>query len=358
MSKQLNVLVLGLGGHVSQGILKALAASSLQPRIVGACISPMARGLYLTDRAYISPLAADPRFIDWLIKICRTEKIDAVLSGAEPNLMAMADHADEIKAQSGAICIVSRPEALAIGDDKLVTCDWLKANKFNFPQYAPCSDREAAERLLAEFGYPLIAKPRSGRGAIGVLKVTNEAGLQYALSHPNYVLQECLGTEETEYTVGSFCDQDGRLRGTIAMRRQLLHGTTCRAELGDFPAVRHEAARITEALKPMGPANVQLRVSNGKPVCFEINVRFSGTTSVRASSGWNDVELALRHFVLGEPAYDLPDIVSGGIALRYWDEMYVDPRALAELHATGSLDKPRTMSWSVNTANDYASCPD
>ncbi|HEY9868990.1 MAG TPA: hypothetical protein V6D08_07475, partial [Candidatus Obscuribacterales bacterium] len=118
MDRQLNVLVLGLGGHVSQGILKALADSSLRLRVVGACISPLARGLYMTSRAYVSPLASDGHFVDWLIETCRTERIDAVLSGVEPNLTAMADYAEEIYRQSGAVCIVSRPEVLAIGDDK------------------------------------------------------------------------------------------------------------------------------------------------------------------------------------------------------------------------------------------------
>jgi carbamoyl-phosphate synthase large subunit len=173
-----------------------------------------------------------------------------------------------------------------------------------------------------------------------LLKVRSEAELTYALSMPDYVLQECLGTDETEYTVGCFCDKDGELRGTIAMHRELHYGTTCRAELGDFPEVRHEAARIARALKPMGPANVQMRISNGKPVCFEINVRFSGTTSIRARFGWNDVEAALRHFVQNEPARDLAD-VTYGVALRYWDEMCVDPRGAAQLNASGSLDHPQ-----------------
>lgn len=340
MDEQLSVLILGLGGHVSQGILKALAASSLPLRVVGACVSPLARGLYLTSRAYVSPLAADPQFLDWLMDVCRSERIDAVLSGVEPNLVVMAEHAEKLRAQTGAVCIVSRPAVLAIGDDKLMTCQRLEANGLNYPRYAACSDPEAVMRLVSECGYPLIAKPRSGRGGIGVLKVSNRAGLEYALSHADYVLEECLGSEDSEYTVGCFTDQDGCLRGTIAMRRELQHGTTCRAELGVFPEVSAEAARIARALRPMGPLNVQLRISDGRPVCFEWNVRFSGTTSLRSAFGWNDVEAALRHYVLGEPACDLPSITQGGVAIRYWDEIYVDQRAFDELRSSSGLSCP------------------
>jgi len=39
LSRQpLQVLVLGVGGNVSQGILKALAASKIPCRVIGACI--------------------------------------------------------------------------------------------------------------------------------------------------------------------------------------------------------------------------------------------------------------------------------------------------------------------------------
>jgi carbamoyl-phosphate synthase large subunit len=117
----------------------------------------------------------------------------------------------------------------------------------------------------------------------------------------------------------------------------LLEGTTWRAEAGDFPVVRQEAVRIAEALRPMGPSNIQMRLDRGRAVCFEINVRFSGTTPIRARFGFNDVEAALRHYVLGEPAADLP-LVTQGIALRYWNEAYPDPEAVAELDRSSSLD--------------------
>src|SRR4051812_9623461 len=80
MAEQLTVLVLGVGGNVSQGILKALALGTLRCRVIGACVSPLSLGLYATDRAYISPLANDPAFLDWLIAVCRNEGVRAVLS--------------------------------------------------------------------------------------------------------------------------------------------------------------------------------------------------------------------------------------------------------------------------------------
>ncbi|MEK7269835.1 MAG: ATP-grasp domain-containing protein [Planctomycetota bacterium] len=339
MGETLNVLVLGVGGNVSQGILKSLALSNLNLRVVGACIHPFSLGLFTTDRAYISPRASDPAFVDWLIHICRKERIRAVLSGVEQNLAMMSIHAKEILDGSGALCIVSPPEVLETGSDKLKTCQWLQKNGFNYPRYASVTDSEAVERLLKECGFPLIAKPRNGRSAIGLMEIKDESDLARAKQRPDYILEECLGTDESEYTVGAFTSRDGRLCGVIAMRRELREGTTYKAEIGEYPEVRAEASRIVATLKPMGPSNVQMRMSGDRAVCFEINLRFSGTAPIRARCGWNDVEASLRHYVLGEPAKEMPNVTQG-IAIRYWNEMYIDPNAVKELKEIGSLGNP------------------
>jgi carbamoyl-phosphate synthase large subunit len=353
MTGRLNVLVLGVGGNVSQGILKALALSAVPCRIVGACISPLAAGLYTVDRAYVSPRADDPDFPEWLMRVCQEEDIHVVLSGAEPVLAVLARHTADIRRRTGAVCIVSDPSRLAVGDDKLYTCQWLEANGLNCPRYAASGDDAAIARLVTDCGYPLIAKPRVGKGARGLIEIRNEADLAYASAQAGYVVQEYLGDARSEFTVGCFCDHDGCVQGVIVMRRELLEGTTYRAEAGDFPEVRTEAVRVAAALKPLGPCNIQLRLTAGQAVCFEINVRFSGTTPLRARLGFNEVDAALRHYVLGEPASQLP-AVTQGIVLRYWNEMYVDTKAAAELRQSGRLEAPGEFGLLVE---DYGMRP-
>jgi carbamoyl-phosphate synthase large subunit len=340
MSQMLNVLVLGVGGNVSQGILKALAISKLPCRVIGACISSLSFGLYTVDQAYISPAASDPAFLDWLIRLCGTEQVHAILSGVEPVLTVLAVAAEHIYTETGAICIVSAPECLAIGNDKLHTAQWLRDSGFSFPQSADAANSEGVDSLVRECGYPLIAKPRNGKGAHGVLELRNDEELRTATTKNAYVIQEYLGHPHQEYTVGCFSDREWMVRGALVMRRDLREGTTYRAEAGLFPDVRKEALGIAEALRPMGPCNIQMRVHNGRAVCFEINVRFSGTAPIRARLGFNDVEAALRHYVLAEPAADLP-LITSGIALRYWNEAYVNAEAQTQLDERGMLDPRR-----------------
>ena len=343
------MLVLGVGGNVSQGILKALRLCSVPCRVIGGCISPLSVGLYTTDKAYISPSASHPGFPDWLTRICRDERVDAVLSGVEPVLRVMANLSEEVRRQTGAVLVVSSPEVLAIGGDKLQTCRWLQKNGMSYPRYADAADPAAVESLAQECGYPLLVKPRVGKGSSGVSIVQNRRELDLWIGRSGSVIEDCLGDEQSEYTVGCFSDREGTVRGAIAMWRELLQGTTYRAVVGEYPAVRTEAVKIVQALKPLGPCNVQLRLAKGVPTCFEVNIRFSGTTAMRARFGFNDVEAALRHYVMGESAVDLP-CVTGGVALRYWNEVYVDPAATNALSRTGVLEHPQD---GITTVEDY-----
>ncbi|MBA2545711.1 MAG: ATP-grasp domain-containing protein, partial [Solirubrobacterales bacterium] len=302
--EKVTALVLGVGGNVSQGIQKALSMGALQVRVVAACVTPRAAGLYLADRAFVSPYATDPAFFAWLVEVCEREGVDVVLSGVEPVLSVLASKAGELRERTGAVAVVSEPGTLGVGMDKLKTAQWLAENGLNSPRTAEAADARAVTALAEEIGLPLVAKPRAGKGGHGVMLVESEADLEWAKSRSDYVVQELLGDPDTEYTVGCFSDSAGRVRGTMAMRRTLQDGTTVTAEAGSFPEVSAEAGRIAAALQPSGPCNVQLRIHEGKPVCFEINVRFSGTTPIRTRLGFNEVEAAIRHYALGHEATD------------------------------------------------------
>lgn len=339
MKKQLTVLVLGVGGNVSQGILKALACSNLDCRVLGACTSATALGLFTTDGSYLSPSARAPEFLPWLLELCEREHIHAVLSGVEPVLEVLLRHQAEIRARTGAICVVNSAESMAVGADKLRTCEWLRDHNFGYPMFAAAEDAVGVDRLATAKGFPLIAKPREGKGSSGIHLLRDQAALAQVKLLPDYVVQEVLGDDQSEFTASCFTDRDDAVRGIIVLHRMLQHGTTVCASAGLYPEVRAEVARIASTLRPRGPCNIQLRLHQGRPICFELNVRFSGTTPMRARLGFNDVEAAIRHYVLGEPAADLPLVTSGQV-LRYWNELYVAPAAVSEITRNSALPDP------------------
>jgi carbamoyl-phosphate synthase large subunit len=331
---QVAVLVLGVGGQVSQGIVKALRHGTLPVRVVGACISPLSSGLYVCDLGLVSPYADDPAFPDWVAETCEREGIAAVLSGVEQVLDALAPHAARLRERTGAVLVASPPEVLAVGRDKLATARWLERNGLPFAASADAADSDAVDALVERVGFPLVAKPRFGKASLGVTVVDGDQGLARVRGDADVVIQELLGSPEEEFTAGCFVDPAGDVRGSIAMRRTLAAGTTVSARAGAFPAVREVAESVCRRLGPLGPCNVQLRVHHGVPTPFELNVRFSGTTPMRTHMGFDEVGAALRSIVLGELIADLPSVTSG-VALRYWNEMYVDEADVDALERDG-----------------------
>lgn len=335
--KKINILVIGVGGNVGQGILRALKMSDLDYRVVGACISSESIGLFMCDKAYICPLANDESFISWLIDICEQEKIDVVLSGVEDVLDVIACNLEMLEENTSSKFICSSHEQIKIGKDKLQTCEWLKNNNCNYPAYASSENIEGVKELGEKYGYPLIAKPRSGKGSSGLIIINNEIELMEVVSKEDYIVQQYLGDNNSEYTVGCYSNLNGRFEGMIILKRELKYGTTCMAEVVENEIIYNESLKICNAFKPIGPLNIQLRLHEGIPVCFEINVRFSGTTPMRAHFGFNDVERAIKQAVLGNNIENSFKIHPGK-AYRYWDEIYVDQTTQKELEKNKMID--------------------
>lgn len=343
MSEPLNLLVLGVGGNVSQGILKALALSGLRLRVLGACTSASGLGLYTTDRSFISPSAADPEFPGWLEELCRRESVDGVLSGVEPVLEQLVKVADLLRKRTGAVALVNRAEAVEIGACKLRTCEWLAGEGLPYPRYADGRDPEAVRQLVETCGFPLLVKPARGKGSQGIFHLRSEEDLAVLRFVDEPVVQELLGRDEDEYTVSTLTDREDKSAGVIVFHRELSSGTTSAATAGEFPEVREMAEKVFERLRPRGPCNLQCRMHRGEPVPFELNVRFSGTTPIRARLGFNDVAEAVRHYILGQPMNSLPLVTSGRV-VRYWNELYIDDGARETLLERGELKEPHSVA--------------
>lgn len=336
--EKLNVLVLGVGGNVSQGIIAALRKMKQEYRIVGACISKDSIGLYMCDAAYISPLANNSEFIKWIIEICEKEKIDIIFSGVEEIILELSKNIRYLEANTKAIFKSSPYEKLLIGNDKLETCKWLKENGLNYPEFAQGDKEREIEELIEKIGFPLIAKPKCGKGSQGIIILENRKDLKRIEKKEEYIIQEYLGNENEEYTIGCYCDKYGKMQSMIVMRRKLKYGTTFFAEIVKNKKIEKEAEKICKKFKPIGPLNIQLRLHKEVPVCFELNVRFSGTTPLRAQWGYNDIEAMIKEYLYHENINCLLKPQEKAKAYRYFNEIYIDIEMEKKLEKDGMVE--------------------
>lgn len=317
-----NILVLGISGNVSQGILKAIKQSNIDCRIIGACVNLDTVGKLWCDLVYESPYANSAMFIPWLIDICNKEDINILLTGVEENLLEISKNIDVLKQETKTVFVVSEYEKLLIAQDKFLTCEWLKENNFNYPQYIDAADKKGIIKLGNIVGYPLIAKPKNGKGSRGVFLIHSEEEVKNINFGENYIIQQCVGNVDNEYTVGCYMDKKGKAVIPIVMRRWLSNGATWKAEVVHNQEIEEKCLRICEVYKPMGPMNIQLRIDkNGRAIPFELNVRFSGTTPMRNKFGFCDVVASIKEYLLDEKIEDC-FCIRQGMVYRYINEVY------------------------------------
>lgn len=327
----LNVLVTGAGGPLGQSIMKAVRQANLSCRLVATDRHALSVGFQWSERHYILPSAEEAEYLPRLRAICQAEKVDAILIGSEGEMHLLAENQEAFERVTGTKIIVSPQEVLEISADKWNTANFLASKALDYPHSAIPEQVEQLEQLQSDHGFPLIVKPRRGSGSRGMFKVGNCRELEAALQLVNQpIVQEYLEPDEEEYTIAVFMGRDGRAKGAIVMWRELAAGLTYRARVVENGLVADAAAAVANALGPLGPCNVQLRLTERGPVTFEINARFSSTTGMRAYFGYNEVEMSLRSYVLGENI--VPPKPRSGIALRFWEELYLpDPEAVGTI---------------------------
>jgi len=325
--ERLKVLVTGIGGggHGEQ-ILKALKMAKTPYEIVGGDMLPFSKGLFEVDHPYILPSATDSIYMDTIIELCQKHNVQAVFHGSEPELKIFSEQRSLFDAH-GLFVPINPKSIIELCMDKYKTMKWLKENDFNCPQTTKVTSLDDLERV--DF-LPVVIKPSiGGGGSVNTFIAQTEYELttftKYLLSiYPEFIVQEYIGTPESEYTVGVLIDMYGNFLNSIAVKRMILSGLSnkikvpnitgnrkygpilaissgiSQGQIGQFPEVTNTCERLALALGCRGAVNIQCRYVEEKVYVFEINPRFSGTTSLRAMVGYNEPDILIRKHVLGE----------------------------------------------------------
>ena len=134
------------------------------------------------------------------------------------------------------------------------------------------------------------------------------------------IIQEYLKGLDREYTCGATFIEDEVLT-IISLRRTLKNGNTQQAFCEKTDIIDKYIKNLTLSIKPFGPINFQLRLTDRGPVVFEINPRFSGTTPMRALFGVNEVEAVIKKLISSEPTNNYKE--KDGVVIRYFENQYI-----------------------------------
>jgi carbamoyl-phosphate synthase large subunit len=261
------------------------------------------------------PSAMAPDFADAVRAVCRERGIDLVVPCVDEELPVLA--AEAVRGGLPEL-FLGGAEFVATMLDKLACAEALRAHGLGVPRTALAGDS-------AGFRFPLILKPRSGRGSRGVERVEQpEQVPAYLALHradaARVIAQECIAGQE--YTVFVLADRRARLRSVVPVRVDCKRGVTIRAETELHPGIVAYARRFQEAFRPTGAYNIQCMVTpSGDVLPFEVNPRVSTTLCLAVAAGVDP--FALYADEAESPA--LAAFAPGTGLSRHWQNQFRSP---------------------------------
>lgn len=333
----LSVLVTGAGSVYGHGIIRSLKESVLPVETIAIDSNPYSLGLFFAHKSFIAPKASDEETYYRFIKnLCIDHQIKAIFIGSTAELPFYSRNRESLETSTGVKVFVNSPAVLELCTDKWLTMCHLSRSGFQIPasiRYP--EDAGMLSSFIESTGFPLIVKPRFGRGSVGVVLVKDkEQLLENIKGKEILIIQEYLTDEDEEFTVGICINKKGEIISKIALRRYLLEGVSIAAVSDDYHPIADYCARVAITLGAYGAINIQLRLKDSMPVIFEINPRFSSSTSMRLLFGINEPESLIRSEVLCQEV--TPGIPTTGLVLRQYMDYYFPLDKLNSL-SKGSL---------------------
>lgn len=278
--KQVNVLVTAASRRV--GLVRAFRAAVGRfghGRVVTTDINALSPALYFGHRNHIVPLTTDPDYIPIIQSICDVENIDLIVPTIDDELPLFGRLRPQFEA-NGTWVAVSSEATGQICNDKYRTWEFAATNGIETPR-----TRLALDVNYDDVRYPVVVKPRNGRGSIQVFTAHSETELRFFSQYvPDAVVQDYL--DGTEFTVDVCSDFDGRVISVVPRERLLIRaGVSDRGITRRNRAVSEFARHVAESLQLVGPSNVQCMWNGRTTSLIEVNPRFSGGISLTIKAG-------------------------------------------------------------------------
>lgn len=340
--REISVLITGAcGASIAGQCIQALQLANTRYKIIATNTNPASLWLFNVHKSYLVPSAYDAEYVDTLLRICKKEKIEVIIPGSDPELMNLSDTREQFE-DEGIIVLANHIDVINTCQDKWKTYKLLKSKGFKVPKsYMP------EDENYIDYDYPVVIKPyRGGGGSKNLFLAQDDKELSFFINYlkkqgASPMVQEYIGSADEEYTVGVLSTMEGDLLGSIAMKRRvkeslsthqvireyngqrtfIISSGISQGRIDEYKKVRENAEKIATTIGSQGPLNVQCRLTDDGVYAFEINPRFSGTTSIRALCGFNEPDTLIRKHLLGENTKKMR--YKKGIVLRGLQNHYI-----------------------------------
>jgi carbamoyl-phosphate synthase large subunit len=280
-------------------------------------VNQLAPALYHADYRAIVTRVADFGYVSALGDLVKLHVVRLIVPLTDLDHVVLAQARAEL---APAVVLVPDEETSARCADKYLAHAFFEEQGIGTPPTWLPTD------LPDDLRYPVLVKARKGFGSRHIYRAANAVELEFFLrytSADSMVQSVCLGVE---FSIDVFCDLDGRCVASIPRTMieskggESIKGMTIKdAELIDF------GRRVSEALRIIGPANVQcFREPDGTLEVTDVNPRFGGGFPLPTAAGsrYPELAVALANGETLEPR--LGDFREGVVMTRFFSQVILE----------------------------------
>jgi carbamoyl-phosphate synthase large subunit len=292
----LNILFscIGRRGYVAEYFRVHLKAND---RIIGTSNSQWTPGFTACDLGVLMPDIASEEYLPTLIKLCREQEVQALLSFYDPDIHVLSGHLNEFR-DIGIVPVIPNARVADICFDKYRTYLFLKENGFNAPLTFLTIEQVTEALEEGKVSFPFVVKPRYGFGSQNIFQARKFEELEVFFHYASDMLiQDLLAGEEYDFDI--CLDLQGEVLSVVLWRKIARRaGETYQAEACVKPDLLDLGYRLGKALGDqghVGPLDVDLFLQeDNKPFILELNPRFGGGYPVSHLAGADFPHLILR----------------------------------------------------------------
>ncbi len=237
------------------------------------------------DKSYIVPSIKEERkYIDELLHICETEKIDMLFSFYDYDTYILSKYLNAFE-DIGVKPVISSQEVNMTCFDKVETFNFLIKEGFYTPW--TMTFEEVSKKEIPS--YPVIVKPRFGFGSNAISLAHNKEEVDFFLKYydnEEMMVQEFI--EGAEYSFDILNDFHGETITAVVKRKMKMRS----GETDQGYAIRDSrlvdwGMNLGSKLGHTGPLDVDFFIKDGEPYILELNPRFGGGYPITHLAGMN-----------------------------------------------------------------------
>ncbi len=313
--KKIRVLVLNGERRQSLPIIKGLA--DLGCYIVTLNTSKLDVGYtsrYPNERLIIPKEYLNGDYYSYIRMLAETGRLDVILPLSEETMDIVTLHSEELR-QYVRLPIPDRHAFLNTYDKQLTM-------EICMDHHIPCPITKRTDESLDEFidkvGFPLMAKPRTGRNSEGLKIIHDRNQFENLIQSMDiildeYVIQEFISQTGKQYNVHLFSDEKGAVVDSLVTEKTRwypIYGGGCSlCRTMNNAAAQKNCVRLLEKMNWRSYCEVEMIEDprDGVPKVLEINGRASASIKIMELAGINVAEQMLQL------AYGLPITSQGNI---------------------------------------------